>query len=59
MLKYLTYTIFFLCDNLSSLSASWLVSKGPVMLIQRVNIARSFLQSVLNLFHFIILNLPM
>ena len=32
---------------------------GPVKLIQRVNIARLFLQSVLNLFHFTILSLPM
>ena len=32
--------------------------KGPVKLIQRVKIAHSFLQSALNLFHFIILSLP-
>ena len=30
--------------------------KGPVKLIQRVKIAHSFLQSVSNLFHFIILS---
>ena len=33
--------------------------KGPVELIQRVKIAHSFLQSVTNLFHFVILSLPM
>ena len=33
--------------------------KGPVKLIQRVKIAHSFLQSVSNMFHFIILSLPM
>ena len=32
---------------------------GPVQLIQWVKIAHSFLQSVSNLFHFIILSLPM
>ena len=34
-------------------------SKGPVNLIKRVKIAHSFLQSVSNQFHIIILNLPM
>ena len=33
--------------------------KGPVKLIKRVTIAHSFLQSVSNLFNFIILSLPM
>ena len=33
--------------------------KGPVKLIKRVKIAHSFLQSVSNQFHVIILNLPM
>ena len=33
--------------------------KGPVKLIKRVKIAHSFLQSVSNQFHFIILSLPM
>ena len=33
--------------------------KGPVKLIQRVKIAHSFLQSVSNQFHVIILRLPM
>ena len=32
--------------------------KGPVKLIKRVKIAHSFLQSVSNQFHVIILNLP-
>ena len=32
--------------------------KGPVKLMQRVKIAHSFLQSVLNQFHVIILSLP-
>ena len=32
--------------------------KGPVKLIQQVKIAHSFLQSVSNQFHFIILYLP-
>ena len=32
--------------------------KGPVKLMQLVKIAHSFLQSVSNLFHFIILSLP-
>ena len=36
-----------------------ILGKGPVKLIQRVKIAQSFLQSVSNLFHFIILSLPM
>ena len=34
-------------------------NKGPVKLIQRVKIAHSFLQSVSNQFHFIILSSPM
>ena len=34
-------------------------SKGPLKLMQRVKIARSFLQSVSNQFHVIILSLPM
>ena len=33
--------------------------KGPVKLIKRVKIAHSFLQSVSNQFHVIILSLPM
>ena len=37
--------------------AKW--TKGPVKLIKRVKIAHSFLQSVSNQFHVIILNLPM
>ena len=36
-----------------------LVSKGPMKLIQRVKIAHSFLQSVSNLLHFIVLSFPM
>ena len=36
-----------------------LETKGPVKLIKRVKIAHSFLQSVSNQFHVIILNLPM
>ena len=35
------------------------VIKGPVKLIKRVKIAPSFLQSVSNQFHVIILRLPM
>ena len=35
------------------------VRKGPVKLIKRVKIAHSFLQSVSNQFHVIILGLPM
>ena len=34
-------------------------NKGPVILIKRVKIAHSFLQSVSNQFHIIILSLPM
>ena len=34
-------------------------NKGPVKLIKRVKIAHSFLQSVSNQFHVIILSLPM
>ena len=34
-------------------------SKGPVKLIQRMKIADSFLELVLNLFYFIILGLSM
>ena len=33
--------------------------KGPVKLITQVKIAHSFLQSMLNQFHVIILSLPM
>ena len=33
--------------------------KGPVKLIKRVKIAHSFLQSVSNQFHVIVLSLPM
>ena len=33
--------------------------KGPVKIIKRVKIAHSFLQSVSNQFHVIILSLPM
>ena len=36
-----------------------LVDKGSVKLIEQVKIAHSFLQSVLNQFHFIILSLPL
>ena len=36
-----------------------LVEKGPVKLIKRVKIAHSFLQSVSDQFHVIILSLPM
>ena len=39
--------------------AFFLSTKEPVKLMQLVKIARSFLQSVSNLFHFIILSLPM
>ena len=35
------------------------LNKGPVKLIKRVKIAHSFLQSVSNQFHVIILSLPM
>ena len=35
------------------------LNKGPVKLINRVKIAHSFLQSVPNQFHFIILSLAM
>ena len=35
------------------------VDKGPVKLIKRVKIADSFLQSVSDQFHVIILSLPM
>ena len=34
-------------------------SEEPVKIIQRVKMAHSFLQSVSNQFHFIILSLPM
>ena len=36
-----------------------LLVKGPVKVIKRVKIAHSFLQSVSNQFHVIILSLPM
>ena len=36
-----------------------LKKEGPVKLMRRMKTAHSFLQSVLNLFHFIILSLPM
>ena len=46
--------------NLSVIFLSLLRSlKGPVKLIKRVKIAHSFLQSVSNQFHVIILRLPM
>ena len=37
----------------------FLEEKGPVKLIKQVKIAHSFLQSVSDQFHVIILNLPM
>ena len=50
---------FFVCSNSNPLiSLMTFVQKGPVELFQRVKIAHSFLQSVSNLFHFIILSLP-
>ena len=45
--------------NYRPISVLPIVSKGPVKLIQRVKIAHSFLRSVSNLFHFIILSLHM
>ena len=44
-------------DNILYLSNR--VYKGPVRLIKQVKIAHSFLQSVSNQFHVIILSLPM
>ena len=41
------------------LSIHFYHDKGPVKLIKRVKIALSFLQSVLNQFHVIVLSLPM
>ena len=49
-------------DNLIVKDYSFIIEifdKGPVKLIQKDKIAHSFLQSVSNLFHFIILSLPM
>ena len=43
-----------ICDFIQSYCV-----KGPVQLIKRVKIAHSFLQSVSNQFHVIILSLPM
>ena len=40
-------------------ATAYRILRGPVKLIQRVKIAHSFLQSLSNLFHFIILSLPM
>ena len=45
--------------NYRPISVLPILSKGPVKLIQRVKIAHSFLRSVSNLFHFIILSLHM
>ena len=45
------YIFYFFSTNYKNLS------KGPVKLIQRMKIAHSFLESVSNLFHFIILSL--
>ena len=41
-----------------AMNRQW-INKGPVKLMQRMKIAHSFLQSESNLFHFIILTLPM
>ena len=46
---YININNFPICD----------IQKGPVKLIKRVKIAHSFLQSVSDLFHVIILRLPM
>ena len=46
-------------ENLTSDRESPTIYKGPVKLMQRVKIAHSVLLSVSNLFHFIILSLPM
>ena len=46
-------------NNISALHQAKCNNKGPVKLIQRVKIANSFLHFVSNLFHFIILRLPM
>ena len=50
--------------NAQTLSSVWMLTdgatdKGPVKLMQRVKIAHSFLQSMSNQFHFIILSWPM
>ena len=45
--------------NLNQMGMCHRLLRRPVKLIQRVKIAHSFLQSVSNLFHFIILSLPM
>ena len=44
--------------HISSTVISFFVNKGPVKLIQQLKIAHSILQSVSNLFHFIIFSLP-
>ena len=49
-------TIPVYCQNFDKISA---VNKGPVELIKRVKIAHSFLQSVSDQFHPIVLSLPM
>ena len=50
----------FQLDMRPSFSSMGLIEvKGPVKLIKRVKIAHSFLQSVSNQFHVIILSLPM
>ena len=46
-----------LCRVIRSVNST--VCKGPVKLIKRVKIAHSFLQSVSDQFHVIILSLPM
>ena len=47
------------CSGQQGGELPFLFGKGPVKLIKRVKIAHSFLQSVSNQFHVIILSLPM
>ena len=48
-----------LVSNICHIGFIMYIRKRPVKLIQRVKIAHSFLQPVSNLFHFIVLSLPM
>ena len=49
----------FIATNICHIEFIFYIIKGPVKLMQRVKIAHLFLQSVPDLFHFIILSLLM
>ena len=53
------YDVIINCTVIKIFCAMYLTNIEPVKRMQQVKIAHSILQSVSNLFHFIILSLPM